>query len=137
MLCASGLLYIEHACVRCAVIAARGRAADVSVQRRPLPKQLLPEGAVRQQLFVYLDLTCNYVRDRLHRVERERDIFGSARQGQSSEACSLSLLITVVSCRRAIPSRRLRQGRQDLVREAIPSVGVRRCESLTLFAPIK
>ncbi|TNN54479.1 hypothetical protein EYF80_035317 [Liparis tanakae] len=54
-------------------------------------RQTAPGGAVgRRQLFVYLDLTCNYVRDRLHRVKRE-DLFGSARHADRQRAFAVPL----------------------------------------------
>lgn len=74
------------------------KQADISSSSH----QTAPEGAVRQQLFVYLDLTCNYVRDRLHHVEK--DIFGLPRAQPVVKGRSLSHLITVVHRSRAVPA---------------------------------
>lgn len=76
---------------------AAAKQADISSSSH----QTAPEGAVRQQLFVYLDLTCNYVCDRLHHVEKT---YLAPFASQSSKGASLSPLITVVHCSHAIPN---------------------------------
>ena len=62
--------------------------------------QMAPEGAVRLQLFVYVDLTCNYVCVRLHHVEKT---YLAVLTSQSSKGacCPFWLLLCTV----AMPSR--------------------------------
>lgn len=61
VLCVSSELHIENVC-DCAA----AKQACISGSSH----QTAPEGAVRLQLFVYLALTCNYVSDRRHHVEK-------------------------------------------------------------------
>lgn len=60
-----------------------------------------PEGAVRQQLFVYLDLTCNYVCDRLHRVEKTYLALLTSQSSKGARCPSWLQLCSV-----AVPSQR-------------------------------
>lgn len=90
-------LYIEHARVRSLWLRLKVRVkASRHLRHQPANSR---EGAVRQQLFVYLDLTCNYICDRLRRGEK--GIFASARQ-PIVKGRSLPPLITVVRFTRAI-----------------------------------
>ena len=79
-------------CARCTK-----KQADISSSSH----QTAPEGAVRQQLFVYLDLTCNYVHDRLHHVEK--DIFGLRSPSQLSKGARCPTWLQL--CTVAVPSR--------------------------------
>lgn len=92
-------------CARCTK-----KQADISSSSH----QTAPEGAVRQQLFVYLDLTCNYVHDRLHHAEK--DIFGLCSPSHSSKGARCPTWLQ--SCTVAVPSWRLREKasrRRDLI----------------------
>lgn len=62
----------------CFNVAARGKKKIAKPSRQQQQQQQPPsrrEAAVRRQLFVYLDLTCNYICDRLgHRLEAQTGI---------------------------------------------------------------
>lgn len=66
--CVCSALYIEHARVHFFVIVLEFCSKASRHLRHQPPNSR--EGTVRQQLFVYLDLTCNYICDRLRRIEK-------------------------------------------------------------------